>query len=124
MENIKQTIKEILGPEGRIITMSKSSYTAKNPSNLVVYNANMCLGDKKVWYGDIDISISREELQSIAKVLNGEVSVLREMDGRFENDSAPLLDRFVYRVSPDGSESLGSTTSTLYQITDLGIVEK
>jgi hypothetical protein len=40
----------------------------------------------KVWWGDLDLTLDWERLEKIATALNKSLFVLREMDGRFENE--------------------------------------
>lgn len=107
-----------IGPMGRMISASKSSYRDRNPDNLAVFNSNLIIlkdGEySKVWFGDIDITLDRQKLKEIADKVMGEVIVLYEMDGRFENEDKPSIDKFVYRVTPEGVETLGKSTSEHY----------
>jgi hypothetical protein len=104
---MREKLTRILGHDGRMISPSKSSYREKFPENLVVFNANICTSKEKIWYGDIDVTLDREKLKSLASEMGEEIFVLREMDGRFENESRPLIHNFVYKVSPDGEENVG-----------------
>ena len=73
--------------QGRLISSSKSAYREMNPDNEVYFNANIfVLGEGKIWYGDIDITKDGEKLKEIAKEIGRDLFVLREMDGRFENE--------------------------------------
>lgn len=86
-----------------MISSSKSAYINQNPENLVVFNSNICAGNEKIWWGDIDVTLSSENLASLSTTLNAEISVLTEMDGRFENEENPLIDNFLVRYLPDGT---------------------
>jgi len=75
---------------GRVLSMSKTSYQDKYPGNHVLFNANIfVLGEGKVWYGDIDITRDFDALHNIAVQIGKTLFILREMDGRFENESLP-----------------------------------
>lgn len=75
---------------GRMLSMSKSSYKEKYPDNQVLFNANIfILGEGKVWYGDIDITRERENLENVAQEIGKDLFILREMDGRFNNEELP-----------------------------------
>ena len=100
-------ILEKLGMPGRMVAGSKSGYCSKFPRNLVVFNSNLCTSHEKIWYGDIDITKDRQKLREVSESLGMEIYVLYEMDGRFENENDPKIDRFVYKISPDGKEELG-----------------
>ena len=71
---------------GRMIWGSKSSYCNQYPNHEVYFNANIIIiPDGKIWYGDIDVTIDEKELQKIANEIEKDLYILREMDGRFEN---------------------------------------
>jgi hypothetical protein len=96
---ITAALQALLGHTGRMIAGSKSTYRRYYPKNLVVFNANIVIGNKKVWHGDLDISRDEPLLVRLAELTEQEVYVLYEMDGRFENEEQPKLDRAVYRVA-------------------------
>jgi len=74
---------------GRMISGSKSGYRDRYPKNLVVFNANIVTKSRgKVWHGDLDVTIDYEKLESVAEVLEEDLYILYEMDGRFENEDA------------------------------------
>lgn len=92
-----------LGYYGAMISGSKSGYTSRNSKNIAVFNSNVCLETKKIWWGDLDLTLSKDKLVELSKELNDVVYVLYEMDGRFENEENPLIDRYVVKFSPDGT---------------------
>lgn len=66
---------------------SKSKYRESNPGNEVFFNANIfTVEDGKIWYGDIDYTKDKEVLEKIATKLERNLYILRELDGRFENE--------------------------------------
>lgn len=72
---------------GRMISSSKSGYRNRFPENEVYFNANIfVLGEGKIWYGDIDVTKDRENLENVARELGKDLYILREMDGRFGNE--------------------------------------
>lgn len=93
--NKSEKAKEILGFSGRMIGGSKSAYFREHPKNEPVFNANVCVASGKIWYGDLDLSLEgdREMLTRLADALGEPVYVLSELDGRFENEDNPQLDR-------------------------------
>lgn len=113
MENI---ILKHLGSEGAMICGSKTLYRDKHPKNLAVFNANVCVGLDKVWWGDIDITVSKNNLISLSKELNNVVFVLYEMDGRFDNEEEPKITNYVAKFSPDGTYELGERTKEYYEL--------
>lgn len=73
---------------GRMVSRSKSAYREKHPENEVYFNANVFNSSgEKIWYGDLDLTLEAESLERIAESLGEKLFVLREMDGRFENES-------------------------------------
>ena len=90
----------ILGKCGRLLHQSKVTYTRQHPNSNPVFNANVCIAAGKVWFGDIDVGLKddADKLKRLAKVLGQRVYVLREHDGRFDNEAKPLLDKAVYTV--------------------------
>lgn len=76
---------------GRMIAGSKSTYLACYPNNNVIFNANIIMKSRgKIWYGDLDLTLDGEVLQKIASELGEPLYILREMDGRFENEEKPF----------------------------------
>lgn len=115
---IKKVIYDKLGIAGKIITMSKTTYRNQNESNLVFFNANICVNKEKVWWGDLDITKSRAVLHEIAKNTNADIYVLQEMDARFENEKGPEIKKFVYRANANGSETLGESIKSYYFVNE------
>lgn len=89
--------------EGRMVSHSKSSYVEKFPENEVYFNANVfVLGEGKIWYGDLDVTKDLEMLESIASNIGKDIFILREMDGRFENedlDDSEIIRKHVRKIS-------------------------
>lgn len=71
---------------GRMLSGSKSGYMNANPDHEVYFNANIFTTEGKLWWGDLDITKDREVLERIAEAMGQKLYVLREMDGRFENE--------------------------------------
>jgi hypothetical protein len=72
----------------RIIGFSKSGYCKSFPENQVYFNANIFTKEcGKIWWGDLDLTVSSNTLQEIANEIKMDLFVLSEMDGRFENES-------------------------------------
>jgi hypothetical protein len=107
-------MEQRLGPKGNIVHPSKSEYLKIFSRNLVVFNANVCVEDEKIWYGDIDITRSKFDLSSLAKDLNKTVYILYERDGRFENEESPKIDRSAATFFPSGKISLREDLSQIY----------
>ena len=89
-----------IGSVGRMLSGSKSGYSQTHPGNLTVFNANLIVDGRKVWYGDIDLTLQEKELQAAATEIGKPIYVLREMDARFDNEKKPLLDKAVKVVKP------------------------
>jgi hypothetical protein len=87
MENLQELFNEHGFGIARMISGSKSGYRNAHPDNLVCFNANIfVLGEGKVWFGDLDITLDEGELKKVAEGLGKDLYVLREMDGRFGNE--------------------------------------
>jgi len=115
-EQIKSWIEKRIGWEGRMISGSKSGYRDRFPDNLSIFNANICSRDSKIWYGDIDITLSRQDLRELAVESATDIYVLYEMDARFENEDNPRIENFIYRANADGTEEIGKSYQGLYQL--------
>jgi len=102
-----ETIAGILGHAGAMISQSKSDYSRRFPNNVVVFNGNVCTkGHGKLWHGDIDATKSEDKLKKLAAALEEDVYVLREMDGRFENEEKPLFDKARVVITPAGEVTI------------------
>ena len=77
---------------GRIIFGSKCGYLEDHPGHHVVFNGNIVTKeDGKIWFGDIDATLDFDKLKDIADLLGKDLYILRESDGRFENENAGFL---------------------------------
>jgi hypothetical protein len=84
MESIFENEKLL---SGRIISFSKSRYREEFPDNEIYFNANIfVLGEGKIWYGDIDVTKEKEQLENVAREIGKDLYILREIDGRFGNE--------------------------------------
>ncbi|MEM4379357.1 MAG: hypothetical protein QXL01_01540 [Thermoplasmatales archaeon] len=117
----------ILGDCGRMLSGSKGQYCADNshqkityepligslyfravetsPRNVVVFNANIVTSrGQKIWYGDVDLTLDEEKVKTLARILNDGIYVLRERHARFENESDPKLEEYVYYTNGEVSK--------------------
>ena len=108
-------IESHIGPHGRMISSSKTRYQHRYPTRLVVFNANLLVDGRKLWWGDLDVTDSAPSLRRLADELSAEVHVLNEHDGRFHGrDSAPLVENYVYWT--DGSrQQLGEDPAAWFE---------
>jgi hypothetical protein len=90
-------------PIGRIISYSKSRYREEFPENEVYFNANIfALDEGKIWYGDLDLTKDKEILERMATRFGKDLFILRELDGRFENDNlkdSEIIRRAVSKIN-------------------------
>lgn len=107
MVNKKDFAEVYLGISGALISWSKSRYKEEHPGNLVVFNSNVCTKDGKIWHGDLDVTRSKENLSMLSNALDEDIYVLREMDGRFENEDNPKIDEFAAKFTPSGDAIKG-----------------
>ena len=91
MKEIRETFRKWDLGFGRMIGFSKTEYRYENPDNKVLFNANIFIeGIGKVWYGDLDLTLSKRALTEIATELNSTLYILSELDGRFENENLEI----------------------------------
>lgn len=98
----EEDILATLGPPGRMIAWSKTAYHEHHPTNLPVFNANVCLGSSKIWHGDLDLTRDEPLLLELAARTGQITSVLYESDGRFRHEDEPLTDKAVFSAAPTG----------------------
>jgi len=106
-EDIEKIAVSNLGYNGRMISGSKSGYSRAHKKNLAVFNANVCTENGKIWYGDLDVTIDHLSLRATSLASGMDIYVLFEMDGRFENEDSPRLDKALIVFHPDGSHTIG-----------------
>jgi hypothetical protein len=109
-----ETTTAILGIPGRMISNSKSAYKEKYPHHLVIFNSNLCTSDYKIWWGDLDLTKSQNELSSLAEALGEDIYVLYELDGRFEHENKPLTSKFAVKFFYDGGLELSKQLKEIY----------
>jgi hypothetical protein len=103
MNLLTEQLSIAIGFPGCMISGSKSGYRAAHPDNFAIFNANICTNSGKIWFGDIDLTLKKEDLCELAKAHAETLYVLYEMDGRFENEQSPLLEKAAITFLPDGS---------------------
>jgi len=110
------TIKK-LGPIGAMICGSKSGYHRMYPNNFTIFNANVCTKeDGKIWYGDIDITLSKDKLHELAIEINKDIYVLYESDARFENENNPIFDRYTVVFKANGTYEINEQLQKYYKL--------
>ena len=67
----------------------------------IIYNANVIVGTKKVWFGDFRL-VESDKLKYLAIELKSNVYLLEEMDARFETESQPRIDKAVLGFDKNG----------------------
>jgi len=113
MENL---LNEALGFSGRMISASKSGYRDRNPNNFAIFNANVCTDAGKLWWGDVDLTLSKDALSQVAVSEGQTIYVLYEMDGRFENENSPKIQEAVVRFLPDGTVKIRKDLQQYYNL--------
>ncbi len=98
MDKYKQAV-ELLGMCGRMLSTSKCNYSRLHYENIIVFNGNVCTKDGKIWYGDIDVTLDEDKLKTLAEAIGEKIYVLYEMDGRFDNEETPAIDKAMYSTS-------------------------
>ena len=84
-QSVNEVAREILGFEGKLLSGSKTAYLDKHPQNAAVFNANVFSLSGKLWYGDLDLSLSQDvaKLKALAQKLGTVIYVVPEHLGRF-----------------------------------------
>lgn len=99
IEEKERVAATLLGMHGKMISSSKSGYRSRNPKHLVIFNANVCTESDKIWFGDLDITLDKNKLSKLAQELGEDIYVLYEMDGRFENENNPRIEKYIIKYS-------------------------
>jgi hypothetical protein len=81
---------------GRMVSGSKVAPKGQE----CVWNANVIVDGKKVWYGDLNLTKDEKDLQKCANIIGKPLYILREMDARFDNEKNPKLDKAVKVFTP------------------------
>jgi hypothetical protein len=102
LEGGRNLAEALLGWEGRMISASKTRYRERHPGNAAIFNANVCVSDGKIWWGDLDLTLDEPLLRELAMRLGEVVYVLYERDGRFANEKRPPLDRALCKFNGVG----------------------
>lgn len=105
-DKITEILNKKIGFCGRMISGSKTDYRTRFPKNLAIFNANIVVDGEKVWWGDIDLTLSKNDLLEIAVLEDIDIYVLYEMDGRFENEEKPLFNNYIMVCKKDGTYAL------------------
>jgi hypothetical protein len=80
----EDTCINFLGFMGTMVSASKSSYHDRNPTHQVFFNANLYDSKAaKLWYGDLDLTKSRDRVQALCNALGERIYVTREQPYRF-----------------------------------------
>jgi hypothetical protein len=114
LDGLYEFILETLGYPGRMILGSKSGYRKMRPDNVAVFNANLCLSNEKIWYGDVDVTMDAENLSLIARKAGETIYILSEMDARFGSESSFNVNNAIATFKPDGSYCLSEEYKQYY----------
>lgn len=94
-----------LGPPARMISGSKTAYRDRYPEHLTIFDANVCLGEAKIWHGDLDLTLDEPLVLALASETGQVVHVLRELDGRFTHEERPRTHEAAYSAATTGHTS-------------------
>jgi hypothetical protein len=114
--NKQEKASSILGANGKMISNSKSGYRERNPENLSIFNANICTKNEKIWWGDMDVTKDQNLIGDLAYILNEDLYVLYEMDGRFENEESPKIGNYAVKFFYDGGCELSKRLAESYDV--------
>jgi hypothetical protein len=91
-DDVAHLARRTLGHPGQMIGGSKSRYCQAYPDRKPVFNANVCTKENgKIWYGDLDLAVEddRQNLRTLAALMQTKVYVLSEYDARFKTADQP-----------------------------------
>jgi hypothetical protein len=94
-------INKNVGGCGRMVWAEKYNLPAKLKGHKIVWNANIIVDGKKVWYGDIDLTADAPGLHKAADEIGKALYVLTERAARFDNEENPLVDEAVAIIEPN-----------------------
>lgn len=78
---------------GRMISGSKSGYLHQRPKNVVFFNANVYNHEGiKIWYGDLDLTVSEGNLKALAGELGQPIYVTHEQPYRWGDVTVKQLE--------------------------------
>ena len=104
-------LEQTIGWPGRMISGSKSFYIENHRDHFVIFNANLCTKESgKIWFGDLDLTLDKDKLSTLASELNRDLYVLRELDARFENEENPRLTEAIVVFKADGTWQVGENS--------------
>ena len=87
---------------GRKMAPSYPHYFAAHPDNIIIRRANILTKEQgRIWWGDLDLTLEMDDLKQLAKDINQEIWILREMDVSLRGRE-PDWDSFVFRIQPNG----------------------
>lgn len=113
---MEKIILKKLGDKGTLISFCESDYRRHHPDNIVVFNSNIIINNKRVWFGDIDITLSKEILMELSRETNNEIYILYQRDVSVDNENNPNINNYVAKFSPDGSYKLNKRLKDFYDI--------
>jgi hypothetical protein len=91
IETIARIFESNEFPFGDMLGGQKWQYSESFPNHLVIFNANVLTKSHgKVWYGDLDVSISHARLKKIAEQAGEPLYVLHESTARFGEENKPI----------------------------------
>ena len=109
-------IENKLGDRGSILTVYKVKYRKTHPDNLIIFNSSIIVNDEKIWYGDIDLTESKDSLIELSKTINNNIYVLFGPDKRLHNENILDINNFVMVYSPDGTYKLNQRLVKYFNI--------
>lgn len=97
--NATTALNLYVGEMGRMLSGSKKA----PKGHICVWNANVIVGGKKAWYGDLDLTKDAKNLQAAANNIGQPIYILPEHAARFANENNPDMTRVVKIINPDRS---------------------
>jgi hypothetical protein len=105
---LRSRVEDLLGPAGRMLSASKSSYRRKHPDRDALFNAcvfAIATADpadepdaEQVWFGDVDLDLDGDRLQRAADAIGMRLVLTREQPFRFDGLAAGMRSSAADRV--------------------------
>jgi hypothetical protein len=116
LDEIVKLLNENLGFYGTMISGSKTGYSLARPKNFAIFNANICTEKQKIWYGDIDLTLSKDKLVEISKTTDTDLYVFYEHDARFDKENDFELEKAAVVFYKDGTFKIRENLQKYYSL--------
>lgn len=104
--NWDKLIYQLLGSSGRCLG-SKSGYRMDNPTHVVYFNALVYINEKRVWCGDLDLTMDEENFMRFSRLHpTAEITILKESCERINGFTGePTFNDYLLRFKAGSVQS-------------------